>query len=146
MAPRLSSAQRTRIHSLILRRLANCEIADIVRCTERAVRRIRARLDRFGATTAPANRAGPDPKMTPVIRNALFEQLTQRPVMLRREMAAFVYNRFGVEVRGGGSGWRCPNRLLPALSKPNAGQERPFDELRTSETPLCETSTTTDSN
>jgi transposase len=98
MAPRLSFAQRARIHALILRKLPNSEIADTVRCTERAVRRIRSRLGRFGTTTAPSNRVGPDPKITPFIRHALCEQLSEKPGMLRREMVAFIYDRFGVEV------------------------------------------------
>jgi transposase len=75
---------------MILSKFPNREIAKAVPCSERAIRRIRSRLSRFGTTTAPANRGGPDSKITTAMRDVLCEQLTQKPDMIRREMVAFV--------------------------------------------------------
>lgn len=86
---------------MILRKLSNDVIAETVECSKRAVRRIRSRLRRFGTTTSPPNRVGREAKVTPLMRDALFEQLTKRPDMFRYEMIDFLYNTFGLEVSPG---------------------------------------------
>ena len=60
-----------------------------------AVRRIRLRLRRYGTTTSPVSR---ERTITPLMRNALFEQLAKRPDMFRYEMISFLNERFGLEV------------------------------------------------
>lgn len=98
MAPQLALSQREQIHAMILRKLPNKMIAETVGCSERAVRRIQSRLRRFGTTTSPPNRVGRESKITRLMRDALFEQLTIRPDMFRYEMINFLYDRFGLEV------------------------------------------------
>jgi transposase len=83
---------------MILRELSNNEIAGTIGCSVRAVRRIRARLQRYGTTTSPSNRVGRERKITPLMRDALFEQLAKRPDMFREEMIRFLNGGFGVEV------------------------------------------------
>ncbi|KAK4206180.1 hypothetical protein QBC37DRAFT_243634, partial [Rhypophila decipiens] len=98
MAPQLAPSQREQIHAMILRELSNDVIAETVDCSERAVRRIRSRLQRFGTTTSPSNRVGRETKISPLMRDALFEQLAKRPDMFRYEMIEFLYDSFGLEV------------------------------------------------
>ena len=98
MAPQLAPSQREQIHAMTLRQLPRDAIAETVECSERAVRRIRSRLRRFGTTTSPPNRVGRKAKITPLMRDALFEELVKRPDMFRYEMAHFLHNTFGLEV------------------------------------------------
>ncbi|ENH66709.1 hypothetical protein FOC1_g10000471, partial [Fusarium oxysporum f. sp. cubense race 1] len=67
-------------------------------CSERAVYRTQATIRRFGTATAPANHAGPDPKITPLMRDTLCRELVKEPDMLRSEMVAFLRRRFDVDV------------------------------------------------
>jgi hypothetical protein len=83
MAPQLAPSQREQIHAMILRELPNDAIAETVECSERVVRRIRLRLRRFGTTTNPPNRVGREAKITPLMRDVLFEELVKRPNMFR---------------------------------------------------------------
>lgn len=83
MAPQLAPSQREQIHAMILRELPNDMIAETAECSERGVRRIRSRLRRFGTTTSPPNRVGREAKLTPLMRDALFEQLAKQPGMFR---------------------------------------------------------------
>ncbi|GAB1319494.1 hypothetical protein MFIFM68171_09704 [Madurella fahalii] len=98
MAPRLAPSHSEQIHAMILRELPNDVIANTVECSERAVRRIRSRLQRFGTTTSPPNRVGRESKITPLMRDAMFEQLARRPDMFRYEMIDFLHDSFGLEV------------------------------------------------
>ncbi len=98
MAPQLAPSQREQIHGMLLRQLPRNKIAETVGCSERAVRRIRSRLQRYGTTTSPPNRVGRHQKITPLMRDALFEQLAKRPDMFRYEMIHFLYDRFDLEV------------------------------------------------
>ncbi|KAI8624326.1 hypothetical protein F5Y19DRAFT_454716 [Xylariaceae sp. FL1651] len=52
---------------MILRGSTNDEISKAVLCSVRAVRRARSTYARYGTTTVPANRPGPDPKITPTM-------------------------------------------------------------------------------
>ncbi|KAK4233566.1 hypothetical protein C8A03DRAFT_19384, partial [Achaetomium macrosporum] len=88
-------SQWEQIHAMILRELPNNEIAETVGCSEPAVRRIRSRLRRYGTTTSPPTRVSRERKITPLMRDTLFEQLVKR---LREEMISFLYHRFGVQV------------------------------------------------
>lgn len=98
MAPRLSKAQHEQILSMIIRGFPNKDIANIVPCTSRAIRRIRSTHARFGSTTVPPNRTGPDPKITPVMRDALCHRLASDADMVRREMVTFIREAFGEDV------------------------------------------------
>jgi transposase len=83
---------------MILRELPNKDIAETVGCSDRAVRRIRSRLRRYGTTTSPPNRVGRERKITPLMRDALFEKLAKQPDMFRDEMIRFLNDGFGVDV------------------------------------------------
>jgi transposase len=98
MALRLASSQLEKAHAMITRKLSNDVIADAIGCSPRAVRGIRSRVRRYGMPTAPVNRVGRRKSLTPLMRDALFEQLTRQPDMLRHEMIAFLSGRFGVVV------------------------------------------------
>lgn len=98
MAPHLAPSQREQVYAMILRELPNNVIAETVGCSERAVRRIQSRLRRYGTTTSPPNRIGCEMKITPLIRDALFEQLKKRPDIFRYKMINFLYDNFGLEV------------------------------------------------
>ena len=98
MAPRLSKSQHDQILSMIIRGCENKEISEAIPCTLRAIRRARSSYERFGTTTMPSNRTGPDPKITPSMQMALCRQLAEDPDMDRREMADFIRDKFSVDV------------------------------------------------
>ncbi|KAJ3469852.1 hypothetical protein MRS44_003917 [Fusarium solani] len=98
MAPRLTPEKKDRIRTMLLEGRSISEIAKIIPCTERTVYRTRSAIRRFGTAAAPTNRAGPDPKITPLMRDALCRELVRKPEMLRREMVAFLRKRFDVDV------------------------------------------------
>lgn len=98
MAPQLAPSQREQIHAMLLHELPKNEIAKTVDCSERAVRRIRSRLRQYGTTTSPSNRVGRERKITPLMRDALFERLAKQPDMFRDEMIRFLHDRFDLEV------------------------------------------------
>jgi hypothetical protein len=98
MAPRLPNFKHKQILSMILRGFSNDEIANLIPCTTRAVRRIRESYSRFGRTTAPPSRRSPEPKITPVMRDVPYDRLAQEPDMVRREMVSFFRDTFEEDV------------------------------------------------
>lgn len=94
MAPRLSKSQHERILSMILRGFSNKDIAKDVSCTLRALRRIRSTYARYGTTTMPANRTGPDAKITPTMGIALAHHLVEEPDLEQHEMVDFIDDKF----------------------------------------------------
>ncbi len=129
MAPRLSKTQHELILLMIHRGLSNNDIAKAAPCTARAVRRIRSTFSRFGTTTVPASRTGPDPIISPVIRDSLCSHVSTEPDMVRREMADFIREKFDEDVsvttitralQASGLTWKTMRRV--------AQQQRP--ELR----------------
>ncbi|KAK6858619.1 hypothetical protein PG995_005183 [Apiospora arundinis] len=83
MAPRLSKSQHERMLSMISRGSANDEIVEAIPCSDRAVRRARLTHARYGTTTVPSTRPGPDPKITPTMEISLCYQLAKEPNMDR---------------------------------------------------------------
>ncbi|KAI9148686.1 hypothetical protein HJFPF1_10727 [Paramyrothecium foliicola] len=98
MAPRLTPEKRDRVCALLLDDVPIKDIAQTIPCTERSVRRIRATVERYGATTTASNRTGPDPKITPLMREALRKRLDKEPHMRRRDMTAFLRRTYHVDV------------------------------------------------
>ncbi len=103
MAPRLNK----QMHSLILAKIrrgdSNEKIAEDISSpdrvvTERAIRRIRSTYTRYGQATVPANRTGPDRKITPLMLDWLLRSLAKEEDMTRLEMANALYGKFGVDV------------------------------------------------
>jgi SOS response regulatory protein OraA/RecX len=98
MAPRLSKSQHEQIRSIILQGFSNEEITEIIPYTPRAARRIRSTYTRFGTTTVPTSRTGPDPKITPTILDTLYHRLAKEPDLDRRKIASFIRDKFNKEV------------------------------------------------
>ncbi|KAK7928432.1 hypothetical protein PG985_005430 [Apiospora marii] len=98
MAPRLSKSQHDQMLSMITRGSTNDDIAEAIPCSERAVRRARLTHARYGTTTVPSTRPGPDPKVTPTMEMALCHQIAKEPDMDRREMMGFISKEFEVDV------------------------------------------------
>lgn len=103
MAPRLEK----HMHRLILAKIrggdSNEKIAEDISSpdrivTSRAIRRIRSTYTRYGTATTPAKRTGPDPKITPLMLDALYIQIAKEQHMTRQEMATFLYKKYGEEV------------------------------------------------
>jgi hypothetical protein len=63
-------------------------------CTARSLRTIRSTFARFGTTILPANRTGPDPKITPTIKNALLHQLAIEPDINQQKMVDLISDKF----------------------------------------------------
>ncbi|KAJ0141514.1 Uncharacterized protein HZ326_15609 [Fusarium oxysporum f. sp. albedinis] len=98
MPPRLTDGQRDQIRVMSADGESINKIAEIVHCTPRTVRNVQANIVRYGTTTAPPNRTGPDPKITPFMQERLCEALVEEPEMVSRKMISFLYKEFGVEV------------------------------------------------
>lgn len=102
MAPRLSKFMHNLIVSKIDRGDTNEKIATDVSSpdrvvTPRAVSRIRRTYTRYGTPTVPPRRTGPDPKITPLMLDALYCQLAKDQSVTRQEMASFLYDKYGEE-------------------------------------------------
>ena len=104
MAPNLALHKHIIIQSIISSKLQgdddpeDDEIAEIAGCTDRAVRRIRSNLLRFGLTTAPPNDAGRPKTVAPPMLTALYDQLSLNPCMWLEDMAEFLRNEFDVDL------------------------------------------------
>jgi transposase len=98
MPPRLTDGQRYQIRVMSADGELINKIAQVVHCTPRTVRNVQANIVRYRTTTAPANRTGPDPKITPFMQERLCEALVDEPEMVSRKMISFLYKEFGVEV------------------------------------------------
>ncbi|KAL0929595.1 uncharacterized protein CTRU02_215494 [Colletotrichum truncatum] len=98
MAPRLPVWKHAQIEGLLRRGTEYAVIAEHVGCSDRAVRRIEAKLKRFGTTTSPPTRVGRYGKIDPFMRAALREELANNTSMYRDEMIKFIREKFGVEV------------------------------------------------
>lgn len=103
MAPRLGKFMHRLILSKIDRGDTNEKIAEDVsspdrKVTSRAISRIRQTYARYGTATVPPRRTGPDPKITPLMLDALYSRLAKDQSLTRREMASFLYDKYGEEV------------------------------------------------
>ncbi|KAF4629024.1 hypothetical protein G7Y89_g9127 [Cudoniella acicularis] len=83
---------------MILHGFKNYEIAKAIPCTPRAVRRARSTHARYGTTTVPLKRTGPDPKISPTMQVALCHRLANESDMDRYEMIDFISEKFEEEV------------------------------------------------
>ena len=98
MAPQLTPEKKDQIRNMLVEGRSITKIATFILYTERAVYRTQSTLRRLSTATAPANRIGPDPKITPLMRDTLRRELVRKPDMLRCEMVAFLQKRFDVDV------------------------------------------------
>lgn len=99
MAPNLTASQHAELEGMVRSRaLKDREIAEIVGCSERCVRRIRSNLRHFQTTRAPHNGGGRPASITPPMRSALSAHLLENPTIYQDEMAAFLSAEFGTRV------------------------------------------------
>jgi transposase len=99
MAPYLSEAQHLFIRDMILSNtLKQVEIAKVAECSTRSIRTIALKLQRFGKTRSPPNRAGRRRRVTPQMIDALRERLLEKPGLYQDEMAVFLFDEFNVLV------------------------------------------------
>ena len=94
MAPNLAHSQHALVHDMITSRsLTASQMGDVVGCSERSIKYIRANV-RFGSTTAPPNRGGRPPTITPPMLAALREHLLEKPNEDLDDMAIYLWDEF----------------------------------------------------
>ena len=87
------------IHDMLLYgRLKHVDMAWDADCSDRAIRRIRAKLRCFGTTKSPPNRVGRHFQITPVMLDALCEHLIEKPVTFLHEMSVFFFDEIAILV------------------------------------------------
>lgn len=95
------------MHRLILAKIrggdSNEKIAEDISSpdrivTSRAIRRIQSTYTRYGTTTTPAKRTSPNPKITPLMLDALYIQIAKEQHITQQEMVTFLYKKYGEEV------------------------------------------------
>jgi len=99
MAPNLADCQHNLIHDMIISRsLTTKQMADVVGCSLRSVKRIRSNVRYFGTTKAPFNGGGRPRSMTRPMINALCDYLLEKPDLYLDEMVVFLWDEFHVLV------------------------------------------------
>jgi transposase len=99
MAPNLSVSQHEMIRDMILSKsLKQVDMASAAGCSARTIYSIESNLKLFGDTKAPPNGVGRPRSITPQMRGALREHLTEKPELYLDEMAVFLYDEFKVHV------------------------------------------------
>ncbi|KAK4071307.1 hypothetical protein Purlil1_13461 [Purpureocillium lilacinum] len=104
MAPNLAVAQHFMIQEMLEcrsrgeKRLTNRFIARHVGCSPRSISRHATNRRLFGSTKMPFNGAGRPNTITPVMLEALCDELDWDPCLLLREMVQFLLQEFGVDV------------------------------------------------
>lgn len=91
MAPQLAESQHVLIRDMIISKShKSAEIAEVARCSKRAVERVRVNLDLFGSTKAPPNRAERRRKISSEDLSGLCTSLLTDPGQSLDEMARFL--------------------------------------------------------
>ncbi|EED22757.1 TPR domain protein [Talaromyces stipitatus ATCC 10500] len=100
MAPRLAVSTREFTRDMILsNELTTSQIAEAAQCHPSTIRRHRSNLRLFGSVTAPSNKSGRPRRLTPVMIEALCDHLLEKPQLYLDEMAIFIWDDFGVQVK-----------------------------------------------
>lgn len=93
MAPRLSPSKRQFISDMIQgQSLTRYRMADAAECSEQTIKNIRRNLRLFGNVHAPPNRVGRRRSITPLMLEALFDHLLEKPGLYLDEMAIFLWD------------------------------------------------------
>lgn len=69
-------------------------MADTAECSERTIKYIRRNLRLFGNVHAPPNRVGRRRSLTPLMLEALYDHLLEKPGLYLDEMAIFLWDEF----------------------------------------------------
>jgi len=97
MAPNLSLSQHGQSEHMILSQsLTASDIAKVVGCTSRTVKRHRANLRCFGTTAAPCNPGGRPSILTPVMVSELCEHLFDKPDEDLDGMVIWLWDEFEI--------------------------------------------------
>lgn len=95
MAPRLPPSKLQFIHDMIQSQsLTTSQMADTAECSERTIKYIRRNLRLFGNVHAPPNRVGRRRSLTPLMLEALYDHLLEKPGLYLDEMAIFLWDEF----------------------------------------------------
>jgi hypothetical protein len=99
MAPNLAESQHALIKDISQSKQFKAkDIANVARCSRRAVYRIEENLRCYGSTRAPPSRVGRLRSITPQILDALCNHLIVEPWLYYDEMVEWVWNYFQVHV------------------------------------------------
>ena len=91
MAPNLAKLQHALIEDMSHSKQFKAEeIADVARCSPRAIYRIKKNLRCFGSTKAPPNGVGRPRSITPPMLDALCKYLLDKPWLYQDEMVDFL--------------------------------------------------------
>lgn len=113
MAPVLDEAKHDILKELILdAKFSDGKISKVVKCSIRAVRRIRSNLRHFGSTKAPLNGGGRRAKISPLIKSALNEHLLKDPTLYQKDLVPFLKEQYGLETTE-----TCVHRALQSLGQ-----------------------------
>ena len=99
MAPHLAESQHALIKVISHSKQFKAEeIADVARCSPRAIYRIKKNLYCYGSTKAPSNSVGRPWSITPLMLDALCKHLLDKPWLYQDEMVDFLWIYFQVHV------------------------------------------------
>ncbi|KAI1847678.1 hypothetical protein JX265_013938 [Neoarthrinium moseri] len=99
MAPQLAQSQLEKIESMLSGdSLKDSQRAQMAECNERAIRRIRSRLRRFGSTRKPIAKTGRPRSVTAAMLQPLRAELIDEPVLYLDEMTSFIESQFDAMV------------------------------------------------
>jgi transposase len=99
MAPRLAPSQLVMIRDMISSRsLTTSQMAEAAGCSKSSIITIRANLRMFGDVRAPLIPGGRPRVITPVVLEALFDHLLEKPDLYLDEIGEFLYDEFDVLV------------------------------------------------
>jgi hypothetical protein len=95
MAPRLSPSKLQFISDMIQSQsLTRHQIAEAAECSEQTIKNIRRNLRLFDNVHAPPNHIGRRRSVTPLMLEALFDHLLEKPGLYLDEMAIFLWDEF----------------------------------------------------
>ncbi|KAJ5216904.1 hypothetical protein N7468_009912 [Penicillium chermesinum] len=98
MARNLDTWQRNMIVHMInsKSRLTTSQMAKLAKCSERSITNIRKKMRLFGSSNPPTIVPGPPPSITPMMQDALCDQLAESPSLYIEEMTKFLWDEFNI--------------------------------------------------
>lgn len=98
MAPNLAASKHELIYDMIdSGELSISQMAEAAGCNRSTILRISPNIRMFGTVKAPRNKDGRPGSITPVMLEALCDQLLEKPNMYLDEMAIFLWDEFDVQ-------------------------------------------------
>jgi len=72
------------------------QMAKVAKCSERSITNIRKNIRLFGSARSPLVPVGGKPSIAPIMLDALFYHLAEKPGLYADEMAIFLWDEFNV--------------------------------------------------